>query len=167
MEKPLAKLEITSRGPEETESIGTALARALRPGDWLLLAGELGAGKTVLVRGLVRALDCPDRVTSPTFCLIQSFEGSQVLHHLDLYRLESLHEIADLGLEELAQEGVLAIEWAEKLGPLAPEQAVRARLAYGEGPDERLISLEGPEDFIEYLQATIGGQRLACDPDYR
>ncbi len=167
MEKPLAKLEITSCSPEETENIGIALARALRPGDWLLLAGELGAGKTVLVRGLVHALDCPDRVTSPTFCLIQSYEGSQVLHHLDLYRLESLPEIADLGLEELAEEGVLAIEWAEKLGPLAPEQALRVGLAYGESPDERLVSFEGPEDFIEYLQAALGGQRLACDPDYQ
>jgi len=167
VEKPLTKLEITSRSPEETESIGRALARALGPGDWLLLAGELGAGKTVLVRGLVHALDCPDRVTSPTFCLIQSYEGSQVLHHLDLYRLESLAEIADLGLEELAEEGVLAIEWSEKLGPLAPEQAVRVRLAYGEGAEERLVTFEGPEDFIEYLQATLGGQRLACDTNHR
>lgn len=167
MEKPLAKLEITSRSPEETEGIGIALARALGPGDWLLLAGELGAGKTVLVRGLVQALDCADRVTSPTFCLIQSYEGSQMLHHLDLYRLESLAEIADLGLEELAEEGILAIEWSEKLGPLAPEQALRVRLAYGESPDERLVSFEGPEDFIEYLQATLGGQRLACDSNNR
>ena len=167
MEKPLASLEWTSGSPDETERLGAALARVLEPGDWLLLEGDLGAGKTVLVRGLVRALGCQDRVTSPTFCLIQSYQGTRLVHHLDLYRLEALPEIADLGLEELSEGGILAIEWAEKLDPLAPKRAVRVRLTYGEGSDDRIIHLEGSEPLIKGLQAHLGGQRLACDPDDR
>ncbi len=101
---------------EETERAGELLARRLRPGSVVLLYGELGAGKTALVRGLARGLGAPtDDVSSPTFTLIQEYAGSSVtLYHVDLYRL-SPQEVDELGLEELVSgEGIVAIEWAER-----------------------------------------------------
>ena len=86
----------------------------------LLLRGELGAGKTAFVRGLAEGLDVPDdQVSSPTFTLVQSYRGRQPLFHADLYRITSA-EVDDLGLDETAQEGILAIEWAEKLARPVP-----------------------------------------------
>ena len=101
---------------EETERVGELLGRSLRPGTVVLLYGELGAGKTALVRGLARALGAPtDSVSSPTFTLIQEYPGAGVtLYHVDLYRLSS-REVDELGLEELVSgDGIVAIEWAER-----------------------------------------------------
>jgi tRNA threonylcarbamoyladenosine biosynthesis protein TsaE len=100
----------------ETSAAGESLGRTLRPGDVVLLYGDLGAGKTAFVRGLARGLGAdPDDVSSPTFTLVQEYAGPSVtLFHVDLYRLEP-PEIDDLGLEDLVSgEGVVAIEWAER-----------------------------------------------------
>ena len=101
---------------EETERVGEQLARQLRPGTVVLLYGELGAGKTALVRGLARGLGAPTAaVSSPTFTLIQDYSGTDVtLYHVDLYRV-SPPELDELGLEELVSgDGIVAIEWAER-----------------------------------------------------
>jgi tRNA threonylcarbamoyladenosine biosynthesis protein TsaE len=98
----------------ETSAVGEELARSLRPGDVILLHGELGAGKTAFVRGLARGLRAPaEEVSSPTFTLIQEYQGDLKLYHVDLYRLEPV-EVEDLGLDELAAGAVVAIEWAER-----------------------------------------------------
>jgi tRNA threonylcarbamoyladenosine biosynthesis protein TsaE len=99
-----------------TGTLGESLARTLRPGDVVLLYGDLGAGKTAFVRGMARGVGAnPDDVTSPTFTIVQEYAGSTfTLYHVDLYRLEPA-EIDDLGLEDLvAGEGVVAIEWADR-----------------------------------------------------
>lgn len=94
--------------------MGEELARSLRPGDLILLHGELGAGKTAFVRGLARGLGAPaEEVSSPTFTLIQEYLGDVKLYHVDLYRLDP-SEVEDLGLDELAAGAVMAIEWAER-----------------------------------------------------
>jgi tRNA threonylcarbamoyladenosine biosynthesis protein TsaE len=100
----------------ETASAGEALGRDLRPGDVVLLYGDLGAGKTAFVRGLARGVGAnPDDVSSPTFTIVQEYAGpSSTLYHVDLYRLEPA-EIDDLGLEDLVSgDGIVAIEWAER-----------------------------------------------------
>jgi tRNA threonylcarbamoyladenosine biosynthesis protein TsaE len=99
-----------------TGEVGEALARTLRPGDVVLLYGDLGAGKTAFVRGLARGVGAnPDDVSSPTFTIVQEYTGaSATLYHVDLYRLEPA-EIDDLGLEDLVSgDGIVAIEWAER-----------------------------------------------------
>jgi tRNA threonylcarbamoyladenosine biosynthesis protein TsaE len=107
----------TSRSEAETASRGRDLAATLAAGDIVLLFGDLGAGKTAFVRGLADGLGVPpDDVSSPTFTLIHEYRGGRLpLFHVDLYRLNDPREIDDLGLDEIAAEGVLAIEWAEKL----------------------------------------------------
>ena len=117
----------------ETADVALQLAQTLRPGDVVLLHGELGAGKTAFVRGLAEGLGIsPDAVSSPTFTLIQEYRGGRLpLFHVDLYRLDDPREIDDLGLEEIAADGVLAIEWAEKL-PRTAEDAIHVTIEHGD-----------------------------------
>jgi tRNA threonylcarbamoyladenosine biosynthesis protein TsaE len=98
----------------ETEALGQSLAPALEPGAIVLLHGDLGAGKTAFVRGLAAGLGAdPEEVSSPTFTLVQEYQGRVPFYHVDLYRLAPA-EVPGLGLEELSEAGVMAVEWAEK-----------------------------------------------------
>ncbi len=123
----------TTASETETAAVGRDLAQSLRAGDTILLHGDLGAGKTAFVRGLAEGLGVsPDAVSSPTFTLIQEYRGGRLpLFHVDLYRLDDPREIDDLGLEEIAANGVLAIEWAEKL-PRALDAAIRVSIEHGD-----------------------------------
>jgi len=129
----------------QTAAVGSALAATLSAGDAILLYGDLGAGKTAFVKGLAEGLGVPrDEVSSPTFTLIQEYRGGRLpLFHVDLYRLDDPREIEDLGLDEIAGDGVLAIEWAEKLDMAArvkPSRYIAVRLAHGDG-DTRTIEI--------------------------
>jgi tRNA threonylcarbamoyladenosine biosynthesis protein TsaE len=134
---------ITTLSEAETSDVGRRLAQTLEAGSVLLLVGDLGAGKTALVRGLAEGLGVPpEEVSSPTFTLMQEYRGGRVpLVHVDLYRLNDSREIDDLGLEEIGMESVLAIEWAEKL-PRAIAGAVEIRIQHGPG-DERTVTITG------------------------
>ena len=134
---------VITASEEETERIGESLARNLRSGAVLLLYGELGAGKTALVRGLARGLGAPtENVTSPTFTLIQEYAGTAVtLYHVDLYRLTP-REVDELGLEELvAGDGIVAIEWAERWAG-RPDDACEVWIEHVE-EDRRSIRFNG------------------------
>ena len=107
---------VVTASERETFTLGEDLARSLAPGTFVLLHGDLGAGKTALVRGIASGLGAdPDDVSSPTFVLVQHYKGRVLLTHVDLYRLEDGAAIDDLGLEEMADGGVVAVEWAERL----------------------------------------------------
>ena len=136
-------MTITTQSETETGEVGRKLASTLEPGAVVLLVGDLGAGKTALVRGLAEGLGVPpEEVSSPTFTLMQEYRGGRVpLIHVDLYRLNDPREIDDLGLEELGMESVLAIEWAEKL-PRAIAGAVEVRIEHRSG-DERQLTVTG------------------------
>lgn len=114
---------IISHSPEETEAFAADYAALLQPGSVLGLVGDLGAGKTQFVRGLARGLGCVDQVTSPTFTLIHEYLGGSLpLYHIDLYRLESPREIAELDLEDYFESpGLTAVEWADKFSVSMPE----------------------------------------------
>jgi tRNA threonylcarbamoyladenosine biosynthesis protein TsaE len=124
----------------ETEALAERLGRGLQGGAVVLLEGELGAGKTVFVRGLARGLDVgADEVASPTFVLLTSHRGRLRLHHADLYRLRGDGDDQELGLEELpGADGVLAIEWAERLSVVPWARRVRVRLEHA-GDDRRRV----------------------------
>ena len=132
---------IETLSESETSAAGEALGRDLRPGDVVLLYGDLGAGKTAFVRGMARGVGAnPDEVSSPTFTLVQEYAGPAVtLYHVDLYRLEPA-EIDDLGLEDLVSgEGVVAIEWAERWKG-RPEDVTEVRIA-DLGDERRSITI--------------------------
>ena len=127
-----------------TERIGAELAENLRPGDVVLVAGELGAGKTTLIRGACRALGVEEPVTSPTFTIGQRYRGRYPISHLDMFRLESL-EGEDPGLIEdyLTADAVAFLEWPEAAEPQLERPAIRIGIRH-EGGDARTIEI-GPE----------------------
>jgi len=133
---------LVTTAPEETDAAGERLGATLGPGDVVALSGELGAGKTVFVQGLVRALGVTSWATSPTFVLVNEYRGRLPVHHVDAYRTASLAELLDLGVEEMMDgDGVTIIEWAERLEPVLPPRAVRVRIA-GVGDEPRRITID-------------------------
>ena len=119
---------------DDTHALGVRLGRAAGPGTVLALIGDLGAGKTALVRGIAEGLAIRTRIQSPTFVLVQSHSGRLGLWHVDWYRLNAEGEAEDLGLAEIASEGVLAIEWADRFQSLLPaDRLVIALDGEGEG----------------------------------
>jgi tRNA threonylcarbamoyladenosine biosynthesis protein TsaE len=141
-----AKYRFESRSPEETRKIGEALGARLGPGDVVACIGELGTGKTCFLQGLVRGLGVSEPATSPSFVLINQYQGRLPVYHLDAYRTETLTEVLDLGVEEMFWgSGVTVIEWAEKLLPLLPAHTIVVRIA-GLGDDPREIVAEGLPD---------------------
>ena len=134
-----------TNGPEETEALGARLARALEPGAVVAFTGDLGAGKTAFVRGLARGLGIRDRGTSPTFTIVNEYEGGRLpLFHFDLYRLGCADELFDIGWEDyLARGGVCAVEWSERMEELLEPGTIRVDLRRGEDEDRRVITVEG------------------------
>jgi tRNA threonylcarbamoyladenosine biosynthesis protein TsaE len=129
---------VQTNSEQETFALGRTLAGSLVPGTFVLLYGELGAGKTAFVRGLAAGLGAdPEEVSSPTFVIMQHYKGRVPLTHVDLYRLDSAAEVDDLGLEELADGAVLAIEWAGKL-PRIPDRTLSVTIEDA-GGDARTI----------------------------
>lgn len=140
-------MDYLSNSVEETEALGAELAGRLEPGDVVAFTGDLGAGKTAFVRGLARGLGIPDRVTSPTFTIVNEYEGGRLpLFHFDMYRLGSADELYDIGWEDyLARGGVCAVEWSEQVSGALPEDAVWVDIARGDNENDRIITITGGE----------------------
>ena len=137
-----------SHSAQETEALGERLAAVLRPGDVVAYTGDLGAGKTAFTRGLARGLGVADRVTSPTFTIVNEYEGGRLpLFHFDLYRMDAPEELFDIGWEDyLSRGGVCAVEWSEQVADALPEDAVTVTLARHPDHDGwRIITVEGAE----------------------
>lgn len=121
----MARLTVVTNSAKETESLGERLAPFLKPGDVLALTGELGSGKTTFTKGIAKGLEVArcEYVNSPSFVLVKEYKGRINLYHLDLYRLDKLYEIEYIGLQEyLDGDGIVVIEWAEKLDRLLPKE---------------------------------------------
>ena len=130
-------MQFLSHSTQETEAIGEELAQKLRGGDVLAFTGSLGMGKTAFTRGLARGLGCRGRVTSPTFTIVNEYEGRTPLFHFDMYRLGSSDELFDIG-------GVCAVEWSERVSDALPEDTIFVDIARtGEHEDWRTITVTG------------------------
>lgn len=126
----------------ETKALAAGIAELSRPGDVILLAGDLGAGKTAFTQGFGAALDIAEPITSPTFTLVNQYEGRLALNHLDVYRLDQVEEALDLGLAEMLDEGgVTVIEWGDTIIPALPADYLEIRIRLGEGDDDRVLEL--------------------------
>ena len=144
--------------PDESHSL--ALARALAPhlraGDTLLLSGQIGAGKSFFARALIRARtgNPEEEVPSPTFTLVQSYDapGAEIWH-CDLYRLSDPFELVELGLEEAMGRAICLIEWPDRMGDMAPPEALS--LAFEARPDGHLLSMSGPEAWCARLEPVL------------
>ena len=134
-----------TNSPAETEAVGAALAAVLKPGTVIAYTGDLGAGKTAFTRGLARGLGCSDRVTSPTYTIVNEYlSGRMPLFHFDMYRLASSDDLFDIGWEDyLERGGVCAVEWSENVAD-AMENAIYVKIEKT-GEETRYITIEGGE----------------------
>ena len=135
------RIELRAETPEDTRAVGEAVASLLRPGDAVALTGELGAGKTTFVRGAARGLGFEGNVASPTFTLVREYRGRLPIYHVDVYRLERVQDVLDLGLDEMiADGGVLLVEWGDAVEGLLPDDHLIVKLTVpGEGEARSLV----------------------------
>ena len=140
-------MEYVSNSPAETEDLGAALAERLKPGTVVAFSGDLGAGKTAFVRGMARGLGISERVTSPTFTIVNEYEGGRLpLFHFDMYRLGSSDELFDIGWEDyLVRGGVCAVEWSENVSDAMEGDCIRVDIRRGAHDNQRLITIEGED----------------------
>ena len=134
---------------QESLALAQAFAGRLQRGDVVALLGELGTGKTLFVKGICEAFGAQEHVSSPSFIILNRYEGKDqsnrelLIYHLDLYRVKSLDEIYDLGYEEFFYgDGITLVEWAEQLGDLLPSKRYDVHLSYGESASHRRITIE-------------------------
>ena len=138
-------MTVTTRSAEETIKLGEKIARRLRPGSMVALSGDLGAGKTTLVKGIAKGLGVKNYryVNSPSFVLVKEYKGKIPLFHFDIYRLNNLKEIEDIGYEDyLARDGVVVIEWSSKMTRILPKKHFGVAFKI-KNPNERIISVKG------------------------
>ena len=138
-------MQFVSHSTQETEQFGEEVAKSLRGGDVLAFTGSLGMGKTAFTRGLARGLGCRGRVTSPTFTIVNEYEGRTPLFHFDMYRLGSSDELFDIGWDDyLARGGVCAVEWSERVSDALPDDTIYVDIARGEEDENtRTITVTG------------------------
>jgi tRNA threonylcarbamoyladenosine biosynthesis protein TsaE len=160
------RLQLRTATADETRAVGEALAGLLRPGDAAALTGELGAGKTTLVQGVARGLGVADQVVSPTFTLVREYRGDRLdLAHVDVYRLDRVQEVVDLGLDEVAEgDAVLVVEWGDAVEALLPPDHLVIELTTsGRDGDERDVAVAALgrswEERAERLEAALATWR--------
>ena len=142
-------MQYITNSPAQTEAVGAALAACLKPGTVIAYRGDLGAGKTAFTRGLARGLGVTERVTSPTYTIVNEYLGGRMpLFHFDMYRLGSEDELFDIGWEDyLERGGICAVEWSENVDD-AMEDAVYITIEKL-GEDSRQITIEGGETIAD------------------
>lgn len=137
-------MEFHTRCEAETEALGARLAAVLSPGAVVAYRGGLGMGKTAFTRGLARGLGYKGRVTSPTFTIVNEYDGTTPLFHFDMYRLDSEDDLFDIGWDDyLARGGVCAVEWSERIDSALPPDALTVSIARGENDNDRIITVTG------------------------
>jgi len=147
-------MRLSSGSADETRALGERLGAQLGKGDVVACIGALGAGKTCFLQGLARGLGVATDVTSPTFVLVNEYQGRLRVYHVDAYRTASLTELVDLGIEEMLHgEGVTVVEWADKLLPLLPRHAIIVTIT-GLGDEPRQIELVGPAELLAGVSET-------------
>lgn len=148
-------LKCVSHGPRQTQQLGQSLGEIARPGDVILLVGDLGAGKTTLTQGIARGLGVSEYTASPSFVLVREYQGRLPLYHVDLYRLENVAEIGDLGLDDyFSGKGVSVVEWADRGLILLPPEHLLIRIQlYGE--TERVVHFHPRGDRYHSLVSEI------------
>lgn len=145
-------MNLRSESPEETQRLGTVLGRLAHPGDLFMLVGGLGAGKTCLTQGIAWGLDIAGYATSPTFVVINQYRGRLPLYHIDLYRLDSIEEVVDLGLDDyLYGNGVCVVEWADKAMNVLPPEHLLVEINYVSETVRNLVLNPSGERYIEML----------------
>lgn len=145
-------MEIILNNIEETQNFGIKLGKALKKGDILCLNGDLGAGKTTFTKSIGLGLGVSEYITSPTFALINQYSGRLPVYHFDVYRLENIEEINDLGFDEYFYgDGVCIIEWADKIEKMIPKERIVIDIEKGQDLNGRILKISGFQGRYEEL----------------
>jgi tRNA threonylcarbamoyladenosine biosynthesis protein TsaE len=136
-------LQTTTRDAHETHDLGRRLGALLRAGDVVVLDGELGTGKTVLAKGIAVALGITEPVVSPTFTVVREYDAPLPLVHVDVYRLDHLQQLHDLGFDDLVGgDAVTVVEWGDRVSAVLPSDRLRVLLEAGDGDDDRVVTVD-------------------------
>ena len=141
-------IKLYSDSPKVTEQIGQKIADRLKGKEVVAMFGGLGMGKTALTRGIAAGLGAEDCVSSPTFALVNEYEGRCRIYHFDMYRINGIDDLYAIGFFDYLDTGVLIIEWSENIADALPEDSIIIRLEHGENENSRVITIEG-EGFDE------------------
>lgn len=128
---------------EQTENIGKKLARRLTGTEIIALFGDLGAGKTAFTRGLCCGLEVTNDVCSPTFTIVNEYNGKFPVYHFDMYRVQTLDDLYTTGYFDYIDNGILVIEWSENIESILPDNVIKVTIEYGENENERILNFEG------------------------
>lgn len=145
--------KILSKSVTQTEKIASSLAKKLKGTEIIALYGDLGAGKTSFTKGLSKALEAnPDEVHSPTFTLLNEYNGKYKIYHFDMYRINSFEELYSIGFFDFIENGIIITEWSENIDKFLPERAIKIHIEYGQNENERILKFENCEvDFNENI----------------
>jgi tRNA threonylcarbamoyladenosine biosynthesis protein TsaE len=147
--------EMISRSPEETEALGLKLGKILEAGTILCLSGDLGTGKTTLTKSIAKSLGVEEYVTSPSYTIVNEYEGRLPVYHFDVYRINEIEELYEIGYEEyFFGRGVTIIEWASMIMELIPDEAVKIEIERLD-EQERKFVITGPEGIITRLREVM------------
>lgn len=161
-------LVATTSSAAATQALAGALSTVCGPGDLIVLAGDMGAGKTAFAQGFAKGLGIHERVTSPTFTIVREYgSGRLALHHLDVYRLDQLREVLELGVAEMLDEdAVMLVEWGDAVLPALGDRYLEIRLSFGAGDDDRVLELSprgGPWQARQRSVAEVVAPWLSTD----
>ncbi len=156
-------LDIVSNSEQETHALGASLPGRFPGCRMIALSGDLGSGKTVLVRGICAAMHCEDQVSSPTFTIVNEYDGDLPLVHVDLYRLNSIHEMLELGLDELfLDERLILVEWAERALPLLPAPRLEILADYAATEQQRRYRIQCFDAGMDSILAAPPGTEVGA-----
>jgi tRNA threonylcarbamoyladenosine biosynthesis protein TsaE len=155
-------ISVVTKSVDDTRAVGAEVAALVSAGDLLVLAGDLGTGKTAFTQGLARGLGVTEPVTSPAFILVRTYDGRVPLNHIDVYRLDHIQELVDLGIAELVDGGgVTVVEWGDVVLPALPSDFLEVRFDYGEADDDRTVVFDAVgvswAPRMAALRAAVGG----------
>lgn len=155
-------LWIVTNSPEQTRRVGMRLGKLAKPGDVILLVGTLGAGKTCLTQGIARGLGISEYTTSPSFVLVREYQGRLSLYHIDLYRIDSIEEVAQLGLDDyLYGNSVCVVEWADKGLSVFPEEHLLIEIQFISSNKRKLIFVPSGARYTEMLAKSEASSQRA------
>lgn len=136
-------ITLESHSTEDTEKIGKTLAEKLKGNEVIALFGGLGMGKTAFTRGLAFSLGVSDGVASPTFAIVNEYDGKYKIYHFDMYRIKTWDDLYSTGFFDYLDNGILVIEWSENIEAALPENAIRITISKGKSDNDRVFQIEG------------------------
>lgn len=145
-------IKIMTASPRETEVLGAKIAAVLRGNEMIALFGDLGAGKTAFTRGLCKGLDIPDGVSSPTFAIVNVYNGRFPVYHFDMYRIADADDLFATGYYDYIGNGVIVIEWSENIESELESDAIRIRIGKTEHEDHRVFEIEGLDHYADIIR---------------